>query len=69
MNKEALRQFLVDSNKAGYAGGDEKNGSKNPMVRQLFLLKKGTGDLMITSLAANHMAEELLCSMIINLTG
>jgi hypothetical protein len=24
MNREALRQFLLDSNKAGYAGGDEK---------------------------------------------
>ncbi len=30
MNKEALRQFLVDSNKAGYAGGDEKKWIKEP---------------------------------------
>lgn len=28
MNKEALRQFLVDSNKAGYAGGEEKKWIK-----------------------------------------
>lgn len=24
MNREALRQFLVDSNRADYAGGEEK---------------------------------------------
>lgn len=28
MNKEDLRQFLVDSNRAGYAGGDEKKWIK-----------------------------------------
>lgn len=28
MNREALRQFLVDSNKAGYAGGEEKEWIK-----------------------------------------
>ena len=28
MNTEALRQFLVESNKAGYAGGDEKEWRK-----------------------------------------
>ncbi|MBI4225463.1 MAG: hypothetical protein HY617_04030 [Candidatus Sungbacteria bacterium] len=28
MNKELLRQFLVDSNKAGYAGGEEKKWIK-----------------------------------------
>lgn len=28
MNKEGLRQFLVDSNKAGYAGGEEKKWIK-----------------------------------------
>ncbi|MCB9813144.1 MAG: hypothetical protein H6772_01925 [Pseudomonadales bacterium] len=30
MSKEALRQFLVDSNKAGYAGGEEKKWIKEP---------------------------------------
>jgi len=30
MNKETLRQFLVDSNKAGYAGGDSKKWIKEP---------------------------------------
>jgi len=30
MDIEALRQFLVDSNKAGYAGGDEKKWIKEP---------------------------------------
>ncbi len=28
MNKEGLRQFLIDSNKAGYAGGEEKRWIK-----------------------------------------
>lgn len=28
MNKEALRQFLIHSNKAGYAGGDDKKWIK-----------------------------------------
>lgn len=28
MNKEALKQFLLDSNKAGYAGGEEKKWIK-----------------------------------------
>jgi len=28
MNTEALRQFLIDSNKAGYAGGEEKKWVK-----------------------------------------
>jgi len=28
MNKEALRQFLIDSNRAGYAGGEEKKWIK-----------------------------------------
>ena len=30
MNKEALHQFLIDSNKAGYAGGEEKQWIKEP---------------------------------------
>lgn len=30
MNKEALRQFLIDANRAGYAGGDEKKWVKEP---------------------------------------
>jgi len=30
MNIEALRQFLVDSNQAGYAGGDAKQWLKEP---------------------------------------
>ena len=30
MNKEGLRQFLIDSNKAGYAGGDSKKWIKEP---------------------------------------
>ncbi len=30
MNKEALHQFLIDSNKAGYAGGEEKKWIKEP---------------------------------------
>ena len=28
MDKEALRQFLIDSNKSGYAGGEEKKWIK-----------------------------------------
>lgn len=28
MDKESLRQFLIDSNKAGYAGGEEKKWIK-----------------------------------------
>jgi len=30
MDKEALRQFLINSNKAGYAGGEEKKWIKEP---------------------------------------
>ncbi|MDO8497678.1 MAG: DUF5680 domain-containing protein [bacterium] len=30
MNNEELRQFLINSNKAGYAGGEEKKWKKEP---------------------------------------
>ena len=30
MNKKLLRQFLIDSNRAGYAGGEEKKWIKEP---------------------------------------
>lgn len=30
MNKESLKQFLMDSNSAGYAGGEEKKWIKEP---------------------------------------
>ena len=61
MNKKALRQFLVDSNKAGYAGGEEKrSGLKSLMVRQQYLLRKVPGSLMIISLAVNLMEGEQL---------
>ena len=59
MNRELLRQFLIDSNKAGYAGGGKRNGSKNLTVQPLFLLKKMNGDLMITFLEENLMVGEL----------
>lgn len=41
MNKEALRQFLVDSNKAGYAGGEEKNWVKETDGSTTIPFKKG----------------------------
>lgn len=41
MNKEALRQFLVDSNKAGYAGGEEKKWIKEPDGSTTIPFEKG----------------------------
>lgn len=41
MNKEALRQFLVDSNKAGYAGGEEKKWLKEPDGSTTIPFRKG----------------------------
>ncbi|OQA93087.1 MAG: hypothetical protein BWY24_00728 [Microgenomates group bacterium ADurb.Bin219] len=41
MNKEALRQFLVDSNKAGYAGGEEKKWIKEPNGSTTIPFEKG----------------------------
>lgn len=69
MNKELLRQFLVDSNKAGYAGGRKRNGSKNRTAQQRFLLKKAISERMIIFLAVNHMGAELLSFIKKNLFG
>jgi len=41
MNKEVLRQFLVDSNKAGYAGGDEKKWIKESNGSTTIPFEKG----------------------------
>lgn len=41
MSKEALRQFLVDSNKAGYAGGDAKKWIKEPDGSTTIPFEKG----------------------------
>ncbi len=41
MNKEALRQFLIDSNKAGYAGGEEKKWIKEPDGSTTIPFEKG----------------------------
>lgn len=41
MHKEALRQFLVDSNKAGYAGGEEKKWIKEPDCSTTIPFEKG----------------------------
>lgn len=40
MNKELLRQFLIDSNKAGYAGGEEKKWVKEPDGSTTILFEK-----------------------------
>lgn len=42
MNKEALRQFLIDSNKAGYAGGEEKKWIKEPDGSTTIPFEKGS---------------------------
>lgn len=41
MNKNALRQFLVDSNKAGYAGGEEKKWVKEKDCSTTIPFEKG----------------------------
>ena len=41
MNKGTLRQFLTDSNKAGYAGGDEKKWIKESDGSTTIPFKKG----------------------------
>jgi len=41
MNKEGLRQFLVDSNRAGYAGGEEKKWIKEPDGSTTIPFEKG----------------------------
>lgn len=41
MSKEALQQFLIDSNKAGYAGGDEKKWIKEPDGSTTIPFEKG----------------------------
>lgn len=41
MNKNALRQFLVDSNKVGYAGGEEKKWIKEPDGSTTIPFEKG----------------------------
>lgn len=42
MNKEALRQFLIDSNNAGYAGGEEKKWTKEPDGSTTIPFEKGS---------------------------
>lgn len=46
MNKNALRQFLVDSNKAGYAGGEEKKWIKETDGSTTIPFKKGPNTSM-----------------------
>src|SRR3972149_4062506 len=41
MNKKALKQFLIDSNKAGYAGGEEKKWIKEPDGSTTIPFEKG----------------------------
>jgi len=41
MNKELLRQFLVDSNNAGYAGDEEKKWIKEPDGSTTIPFEKG----------------------------
>jgi len=41
MNKENLRQFLVDSNNAGFAGGEEKKWIKEPDGSTTIPFEKG----------------------------
>lgn len=41
MGKERLRQFLVDSNKAGYAGGDSKKWVKEPDGSTTIVFEQG----------------------------
>ena len=41
MNKEALRQFLIDSNKAGYASGDAKKWIKENDGSETIPFEKG----------------------------
>lgn len=41
MNKESLRRFLIDSNKAGYAGGEEKKWIKEPDGSTTIPFEKG----------------------------
>lgn len=42
MNKEQLRQFLVDFNNAGYAGGEEKKWIKEPDGSTTIPFEKGS---------------------------
>lgn len=42
MNKAALKQFLVDCNTAGYAGGEEKKWIKEPDGSTTIPFKKGS---------------------------
>ncbi len=42
MNTEALRRFLVDSNKAGYAGGDERKWTKEPDASTTISFESGS---------------------------
>ncbi len=42
MNKEALKQFLVDSNNAGYAGGEEKKWIKEDDGSTTIPFEKGS---------------------------
>ncbi len=41
MNTEALRQFLIEANKAGYAGGNEKKWIKEPDGSTTIVFEKG----------------------------
>lgn len=41
MDKEALRQFLIDLNQAGYAGGEEKRWTKEPDRSTTIPFEKG----------------------------
>lgn len=42
MNKKALRQFLIDSNKAGYTGGEEKKWIKKSDGSTTIPFEKGS---------------------------
>lgn len=41
MNKETLRQFIIETNKAGYAGGEEKKWIKEPDGSTTIPFEKG----------------------------
>ena len=69
MNIKALKQFLIDSNKAGYAGGQEKKWIKEVDGSTTIPFQKENGDLMIISLVESRMAADSSSFIKINLCG
>ena len=58
MNKEELKQFIIQTNKAGYAGGEEKKWLKESDGSTTIPFKKANGNHMIISLEASRTEEE-----------